>query len=902
MASPEQDFLVSTSLSSFYSQQPISVSICASGELPPPSNTSVSDVHPEHASFSAVLTTFTHGTIVLRLLHGGAIVELMSLPSQVTPIRFLFPAAVLPNVGLFSVEPDALHVLAVTSTGSLYRLAISLDEDSLWQNQGDGLRVQEHIIANFPEVQRPLVHVEGVDAVTIALPNASLLRLEVGSTLLGGAYYEFFLCYELNRSVDDWSETIFHHGSFLSSLTSLLPMQSEPVGSGDIVSMASHPWPTDLGHVWTLSRDRTLRLWKAQVGCVASKSLSFHGRRHPSNPSSSTSVAKQPLLDASPQPLLRVFSLNERVYVLVFIPSASATSGGIFRLFDTYGDYLHDVSAFECSGSTVHSYLQDFAIHGRDLHTLWERQGRSTVESTELPLGEGENEEFRPKWEVASYINEPELTPAYMEEQLLTPGSLTSKYLEALLRPGVFSSLTLKTAIDQYIDSCLSLPSVPPPQLSYAYTTVEEQIASIVGCTVNLNRDPQTGVPQHAAYWIALKRDWEGFIARCREIERSARWPLALGIKHQDVVIVERERIGLLVAEDLAIQLQRLTLNTPIDFDSQYNILPIISKLRSEVGPQVMSTVQNCIVDILHQEIPFSCSDVLQDQARRIRFRESLSEVMLEWLTRRLQSVGDLKAGVLATLDIIGGFDPDIKSEEVDDPSTPLIAENPSVLSTGLTIAYIATAISARYDLCLSLVTLLFFIADDLSTWDPILLGEVFAVFRGISMLRQIADQPTNSSGEQDIYITERAGSEDVIMQMQNLNVTHNTLAFRSSLIRLLLNQAGLNSCLTVAAHRFLDSTGLLRSVSPSNATPHEVLFCERVRLLGLVDVARDLLAWLPRTPGTLFVLASVWLQLDRPADSAILLEKLASSFGRFLVLLSPPLSANRSSEVLTVR
>jgi len=194
MASPEQDFLVSTSLSSFYSQQPISVSICASGELPPPSNTSVSDVHPEHASFSTVLTTFTHGTIVLRLLHGGAIVELMSLPSQVTPIRFLFPAAVLPNVGLFSVEPDALHVLAVTSAGSLYRLAISLDEDSLWQNQGDGLRVQEHIIANFPEVQRPLVHVEGVDAVTIALPNASLLRLEVGSTLLGGACYEFFSC------------------------------------------------------------------------------------------------------------------------------------------------------------------------------------------------------------------------------------------------------------------------------------------------------------------------------------------------------------------------------------------------------------------------------------------------------------------------------------------------------------------------------------------------------------------------------------------------------------------------------------------------------------------------------------------------------------------------------------
>ena len=652
-------------------------------------------------------------------------------------------------------------------------------------------------------------------------------------------------------------------------------MNSGP--ANDIISMASHPWPTDIGDVWTLSRDWTLRLWKAHVGCTASKTINHH---HPSNPGSSTSVAKQPLLDSSLQSLIRVFSLNERVYVLVFIPSASTTSGGIFHLFDTHGDYLHDVLAFECSRSTGQSCLQDFSVHGKSLYTLWERQGRSAVESTQLPLDGRENGEFQPKWVVANYVNEPDLTPAYIEEKLLTPGSLTSKYFEALLKPGVFSFQTLKTALHQYINSCSSMSPIAPPLLTSTYKNVEEQLANIVGRMVNLNRDLQTGALQYAAYWIALKRDWEGLIARCREIERSARWPLALGIHNQGVVIIEREHIGFLVAEDASIRLQRYALYTPIDLNSRYDILPIMFKLRSEVGPQIVSTVKDCIVDILHQEISFDCSDIFQDQARRVGIRESLTEVSLEWFTRRLHGVGDLEAGVVGVIHAIGRFDPDVKLEEPNDPSTPPIVESSS-LSTELAIAYLVSAISARYDLCLSLFTLLFFIADDLSTWSPAILGEVLAIFRGISMLRQTVSQPIGSYDGQD---TEQADSEDVVRRMQNLNLSSIGLTYRTSLIRSFLPQSS-NSHFSVVAHRFLDSVGLLQSVSPSDVTTHEVLFCEKVRLLGLLDVARDLLAWLPRTPATTFVLATIWLQLGRPADSAVLLEKLASSFGKFLAL-----------------
>ncbi len=74
------------------------------------------------------------------------------------------------------------------------------------------------------------------------------------------------------------------------------------------------------------------------------------------------------------------------------------------------------------------------------------------------------------------------------------------------------------TALDKYVDACLSIPGPPPPQLLQSYSSLCENIAAVVGCTVTLNRDPQTGGFQHANYWTALKRDWKDLL---RGAERS---------------------------------------------------------------------------------------------------------------------------------------------------------------------------------------------------------------------------------------------------------------------------------------------------------------------------------------------------------------------------------------------
>jgi nuclear pore complex protein Nup160 len=525
------------------------------------------------------------------------------------------------------------------------------------------------------------------------------------------------------------------------------------------------------------------------------------------------------------------------------------------------------------------------------LYTLWDHQGQTTIEKTDFnPAELNEQDTSAPIWYTASYARESELTPAYLEELLLSPGSMTEKFFEAIMRPGMFSALTLRTAIDQYTDACLSLPGSSYPQLTTTYATLGETVAAVVGCTVNLMRDPHSGALQHANYWSALKRDWEGFIARCREVERSARWPLVLGVDEQngDVIIVERERMGSLVNEDLPLTLHKHLLSS-VPLAPPYALLDILWTLRTKLGYRPMLDLENRLVDIMHQEIAFSFADIVQDQARQSGFADELEEGLGSWIIGRLHSVDDIDRATRTILDVIGGFDMEIKKEE--DEVELLLPPSQSQWSLALTATYAAASIQARYELCLALMALLFFLSEELADWDPSLLAEVFAVFRGIAILhfvsRQLAGAFSDSSDAR-VPPHEPTTTDDVIARLRNMQMSRNKINFTPtySLIHHLLAQSGDTHGLPGAAHRFLDATGLLQSISPAHATKFEVVFCERLRLLGYYEVTREMLAWLPRTPGVTYVLGHLWLNIGRADDASHLMEKLAGSFGKLHMCL----------------
>lgn len=588
-------------------------------------------------------------------------------------------------------------------------------------------------------------------------------------------------------------------------------------------------------------------------------------------------------LDAEAQSLLRICSggtNDESTFAIAFTPTfTDLHSGGYFQIFDSTADQLRELGSIDCSAASAHCLLQDFIINDGMLYVLWERQGGSMMERKPLVLG-NLNASDNTTWTTSSHGEGADLTPAYLEELLCSPGSLTEKFMEAILRPGLFSPLTIRTALEQYIDACLSLPGPPAPELTTSYATVVENIAAVVGCTVSLVRDPHTGAMQHDRYWSALKRDWEGFIARCREVERSARWPLALcvGQSGEGILVVERERINTLAKEDLPIAIHR-HLSDSLAVDSHFTVLDIAWTLCDKIGPELLRSVETRVVDVLHQEIAFSIVDILGDQAQRLDFKECLDDGSQNWIISKLQDVEDLDKDIRIILDLVAGFDPQVKREE--DEVELLLPPTRSEWRVALSAAYVSTSVHARYDICIALMTLLFFLADDLTEWDQSLIEEVFAVFRGLAMLRCAARQPT-ADHAQDPRPSDATNTDDMIARMSNMQVSRNHSHFApiSSLVHRLIAQSGECNELPGSAHRFLDTTGLLQSTSPAHATLFEVQFCDSLRSLGYPDIARDMLAWLPRTPGVVFVTAQLYIALGRADDAASIMEKVAASFG----------------------
>ena len=151
-------------------------------DTPIPTLTNTLSSPDDHASHSSVFHSDATGHVLIRIILCGLAVELISLSSSVPPVRFVFPAAVVPSPTLVLHEDREIHLLAVTSVGSLYRLVLPLHEgNQLWNGPLPRSWCREWCMRRLGGYKPQLLHVQNQTSVSVALNSGSYIRLDADS-------------------------------------------------------------------------------------------------------------------------------------------------------------------------------------------------------------------------------------------------------------------------------------------------------------------------------------------------------------------------------------------------------------------------------------------------------------------------------------------------------------------------------------------------------------------------------------------------------------------------------------------------------------------------------------------------------------------------------------------------
>lgn len=131
-----------------------------------------------HASHSSLFYHPLTGRILLRVVQGGLAVELVSLSASVPPIRFVFPAPVLPTPSLIVWQETHLHIVAVTTVGCVHRIILTIsDESQLWHGHMRKDWCREFQLTRFSLSQISLCYIQDFHTVILGLKNGGCIRL-----------------------------------------------------------------------------------------------------------------------------------------------------------------------------------------------------------------------------------------------------------------------------------------------------------------------------------------------------------------------------------------------------------------------------------------------------------------------------------------------------------------------------------------------------------------------------------------------------------------------------------------------------------------------------------------------------------------------------------------------------
>jgi hypothetical protein len=620
-----------------------------------------------------------------------------------------------------------------------------------------------------------------------------------------------------------------------------------------------------------------------------------------------------PILDEEPQNLLHVIPpgtgtpADEGLRLLVYMP---ASNGGYFSIFALSARNTSGARALKFYGHKQASEhprvrsLRDFLVIDETLWALWDDEGNTSVEYTSVEFDDDDSDESPWVPLVPSYKVDP--LPKHLDDgELPSHGSFTGTFMSFLLRPGAFSQYTLRAALQQYITAFSSAPGPHSEILSRRYNSLSEQIAATVGCTVSLNVDPQTGEQQWHPYWAALRRDWEGFVVRCANIERNARYPLNLGRSAYPgggPLVLERERICAVVFTDNAIKfyerevLVRVS-SDPLpslgNFDSSLDltrpVMELARALRASIHALQLAKIEASLLEIARSEPKSSFPDIAADLARK-DIITGLSEEVAAWLDERIEAIPRLDEGlheVLNTVEDLDGIKLEEETEEVEETGVPQLEWQRS-----LTTAYTTASIHARYETLISLLTLVCFIAEgrpDLFAEYAGIIGGGFSALQCVATLHTISRRPAGDPESR----TQLRDEVDVAAMLRNMNVSGGTNGTATgsrfipsnSLLHLLYCSSAcaaksFNVAPGAAAHQYLRHTDMLNCGESPGARIADAKLINQLWSLGYPSASQELAQWYPRTPAIAYVLGRSLLDAGRVEDAAVNLERVEGFLG----------------------
>lgn len=141
------------------------------------------DILLEHASFSTSFSSDSTGTMLIRIIHGGLILEIIPL-STGRPVRFSFPAPIIPSPAILLHQLSELRIFVVTSSGSLFVLifpvSVTLRIPEFDVTPPARLWCKEYLINTSADELEGPVHVKDIDCVLVGMRKGRFLRLDCG--------------------------------------------------------------------------------------------------------------------------------------------------------------------------------------------------------------------------------------------------------------------------------------------------------------------------------------------------------------------------------------------------------------------------------------------------------------------------------------------------------------------------------------------------------------------------------------------------------------------------------------------------------------------------------------------------------------------------------------------------